>query len=111
MGEAGDRRQRVIETQREAERRRDRDRDGWADRHRGNWLIHSDIFFSITFINPLQGLDMLLNFASLGKMKQIRPLTPQDGAEKGKDTGVGVGLEEGNCLGLRYIGLERPAGH
>ena len=54
---------------------------------------------------------MLLNFASLGKMKQIRPLTPQDGAEKGKDTGVGVGLEEDNCLGLRYIGLERPAGH
>ena len=110
MGEAGDRRQKVIETQREAERRRDRDRGGWTDRHRGNWLIHSDIFFSITFINPLQGLDMLLSFASLGKMKQIMPLALQDGAEKGKDTGVGVGFED-NCLGLRYIGLERPAGH
>lgn len=54
---------------------------------------------------------MLLSLASLGKMKQIRPLTLHDGAEKGKDTGVGVGLEEGNWLGLRYIGLERPAGH
>lgn len=53
---------------------------------------------------------MLLSFASLGKMKQIRPLALQDGAEKGKDTGVGVGFED-NCLGLRYIGLERPAGH
>ena len=68
-------------------------------------------FFSITFINLLQGLDMLLSLASLGEMKQIRSLTPHDGAEKGKDTGVGVGLEEDNRLGLRYIGLERPAGH
>jgi len=31
MREAGDRRQRVIETQREAERRRDRDRDRRTD--------------------------------------------------------------------------------
>lgn len=54
---------------------------------------------------------MLLSLASLGEMKQIRSLTPHDGAEKGKDTGVGVGLEEDNRLGLRYIGLERPAGH
>lgn len=54
---------------------------------------------------------MLLSLARPGKMKQIWPLTLHSGAEQGKDTGIGVGLEKDNRLGLRYIGLEWPAGH